>query len=216
MNIQIYFNNKFIELSSNDIQNSQNQAIKKSYLLNDNKLNFNKIIDEFLFDPSNDSIKIVSSDLLALLELFKTKFYYIEAAGGFIEKDNEFLFIHRQGIWDLPKGKLEKGESLKHCAIRECEEECGIKQLTITKQLSSTFHIYKYKKGFAIKQSYWFYMKSNYSKKLTPQIEEDIDEVKWFSKYEIETIILNDTYYTISEVVKEALQITAKKNKDEL
>ena len=41
MNIQIYFNNKFIELSSNDIQNSQNQAIKKSYLLNDNKLNFN-------------------------------------------------------------------------------------------------------------------------------------------------------------------------------
>ena len=59
MNIQIYFNNKFIELSSNDIQNSQNQAIKKSYLLNDNKLNFNKIIDEFLFDPSNDNIKII-------------------------------------------------------------------------------------------------------------------------------------------------------------
>lgn len=113
MNIQIYFNNKFIELSSNDIQNSQNQAIKKSYLLNNNKLNFNKIIDEFLFDPSNDSIQIVSSDLNTLLELFKSKFYYIEAAGGFIEKDNEFLFIHRQGIWDLPKGKLEKGETIK-------------------------------------------------------------------------------------------------------
>jgi GT2 family glycosyltransferase len=86
MNIQIYFNNKFIELSSNDIQNSQNQAIKKSYLINNNKLNFNKIIDEFLFDPSNDSIKIVSSDLNTLLELFKSKFYYIEAAGGFIDK----------------------------------------------------------------------------------------------------------------------------------
>ena len=66
MNIQIYFNNKFIELSSNDIQNSQNQAIKKSYLLNDNKLNFNKIIDEFLFDPSNDNIKIVSSDIASI------------------------------------------------------------------------------------------------------------------------------------------------------
>ncbi len=210
MNIQIYFNNKFIELSSNDIQNSQNQAIKKSYLLNDNKLNFNKIIDEFLFDPSNDNIKIVSSDLNSLLELFKSKFYYIEAAGGFIEKDNEFLFIHRQGIWDLPKGKLEKGETIKNAAIRECEEECGIKQLTITKQLSSTFHLYKYKKGFALKQSYWFYMKSDYSKKLTPQLEEDIDEVKWFSKHEIETIIIKHTYYTIRDVINEALQISAK------
>ncbi len=210
MNIQIYFNNKFIELSSNDIQNSQNQAIKKSYLLNDNKLNFNKIIDEFLFDPSNDNIKIVSSDLNSLLELFKFKFYYIEAAGGFIEKDNEFLFIHRQGIWDLPKGKLEKGETIKNAAIRECEEECGIKQLTITKQLSSTFHLYKYKKGFALKQSYWFYMKSDYSKKLTPQLEEDIDEVKWFSKHEIETIIIKHTYYTIRDVIIEALQISAK------
>ena len=210
MNIQIYFNNKFIELSSNDIQNSQNQAIKKSYLLNDNKLNINKIIDEFLFDPSNDNIKIVSSDLNSLLELFKSKFYYIEAAGGFIEKDNEFLFIHRQGIWDLPKGKLEKGETIKNAAIRECEEECGIKQLTITKQLSSSFHLYKYKKGFALKQSYWFYMKSDYSKKLTPQLEEDIDEVKWFSKHEIETIIIKHTYYTIRDVINEALQISAK------
>ncbi len=210
MNIQIYFNNKFIKLSSNDIQNSQNQAIKKSYLLNDNKLNFNKIIDEFLFDPSNDNIKIVSSDLNSLLELFKSKFYYIEAAGGFIEKDNEFLFIHRQGIWDLPKGKLEKGETIKNAAIRECEEECGIKQLSITKQLSSSFHLYKYKKGFALKQSYWFYMKSDYSKKLTPQIEEDIDEVKWFSKHEIETIIINHTYYTIRDVINEALGIRAK------
>ena len=210
MNIQIYFNNKFIKLSSNDIQNSQNQAIKKSYLLNDNKLNFNKIIDEFLFDPSNDNIKIVSSDLNSLLELFKSKFYYIEAAGGFIEKDNEILFIHRQGIWDLPKGKLEKGETIKNAAIRECEEECGIKQLTITKQLSSSFHLYKYKKGFALKQSYWFYMKSDYSKKLTPQIEEDIDEVKWFSKHEIETIIINHTYYTIKDVINEALGIRAK------
>jgi len=210
MNIQIYFNNKFIKLSSNDIQNSQNQAIKKSYLLNDNKLNFNKIIDEFLFDPSNDNIKIVSSDLNSLLELFKSKFYYIEAAGGFIEKDNEFLFIHRQGIWDLPKGKLEKGETIKNAAIRECEEECGIKQLSITKQLSSSFHLYKYKKGFALKQSYWFYMKSDYSKKLTPQIEEDIDEVKWFSKHEIETIIIKHTYYTIRDVINEALEIRAK------
>ena len=210
MNIQIYFNNKFIKLSSNDIQNSQNQAIKKSYLLNDNKLNFNKIIDEFLFDPSNDNIKIVSSDLNSLLELFKSKFYYIEAAGGFIEKDNEFLFIHRQGIWDLPKGKLEKGETIKNAAIRECEEECGIKQLSITKQLSSSFHLYKYKKGFALKQSYWFYMKSDYSKKLTPQIEEDIDEVKWFSKHEIETIIINHTYYTIRDVINEAIGIRAK------
>lgn len=53
-------------------------------------------------------------------------------------------------------------------------------------------------------------MKSDYSKKLTPQLEEDIDEVKWFSKHEIETIIIKHTYYTIRDVINEALEIRSK------
>ena len=117
-----------------------------------------------------------------MFDFLKVSFLYIEAAGGFIERDKRFLFIHRLGKWDLPKGKLEKKETIENAAIRECEEECAIKNLKIVKQLASTFHIYPFKTGYVLKQTYWFYMKTNYAEKLKPQTEENIDEVKWFSE----------------------------------
>ena len=109
------------------------------------------------------------------------------------------------GKWDLPKGKLEKKETIENAAIRECEEECAVENLKIVKQLASTFHIYPYKTGYALKQTYWFYMQTNYAKKLKPQTEENIDEVKWFSENEVKQIAFNDTYLTIKDVILEAL-----------
>ena len=73
------------------------------------------------------------------------------------------------------------------------------------KQLASTFHIYPYKKSFALKQTFWFYMKTDYSKKLIPQTEENIDEVLWFSEKDVRNNAYNDTYLTIKEVILEAL-----------
>jgi 8-oxo-dGTP pyrophosphatase MutT (NUDIX family) len=205
MNKKIYFNDKFIEFIQSESQVSHNQSIKKTLTLKDENKELKKIIDTFLSDSKSYSIIVSDKNIERVLSTLKTMFYYIEAAGGFIEKDKKYLCIHRHGRWDLPKGKLELNETIEAAAVRECEEECGIKQLHITKQLASTFHIYPYKKGFALKQSFWFYMQTNYSEKLIPQIEESIDEVRWFSEQEIKSLVLPDTYYTITDVIKAAL-----------
>lgn len=207
MNTRIYFNDKYIEFGGASGQQSQNQ----DFIIYDwaarEKPQLKKIINTFLDASENRCVKLLNSSLEGLLPQLKEHVYYIEAAGGFIERNNEFLFIHRHGRWDLPKGKLEKNERVVHAAIRECEEECGISRLQIAKQLNSTFHIYPYKNGFALKQSYWFYMTTDYDKTLVPQIEEDIDKVEWFKIPAIRSHIIRDTYHTISDVVTEALNL---------
>lgn len=203
MNKKIYFNNKFIEFASSQSQSSLNQTIK--IYDKENKQTLKNIIDDFLDQNNFYSVQIFNYSFDEVSDFFKECFSYIEAAGGFIERDKEYLFIHRLGKWDLPKGKLEKKETIENAAIRECEEECAVKNLKIVKQLASTFHIYPYKTGYALKQTYWFYMQTNYAKKLKPQTEENIDEVKWFSENEVKQIAFNDTYLTIKDVILEAL-----------
>lgn len=205
MNKKIYFNDTFIELLETELQPPSNQSIKIFDMREGNKSALKKIVDDFLSNKNNNSITLRIKNFDKFFKLLKAQFYYIAAAGGFIEKENKFLFIHRHDRWDLPKGKLEKNEKIEEGAIRECEEECGVKNLKIIKQLNSTFHIYAYKDGFALKQSYWFYMQTNFSGKLTPQLEEDINEAKFFSKKEILETVLNDTYYTIADVTREVL-----------
>lgn len=203
MNIKIYFNNKFLEFISNDKQASTNQHIKHFPTIT------NSILDEinllFLDEKKNNSITINKDFFEITLDYFKKKFSYVEAAGGLIKKQDKFLFIYRLNSWDLPKGKLDKGETIEHAAIRECWEECGVENLSIIKPLLPTFHIYPYKKNFAIKQTYWFKMKTDYNKVLIPQLEENITDVKWFSKKEIKEIVLKNTYFTIRDVVADGI-----------
>jgi len=203
MNKKIYFNNKFIEFASSQTQSSQNQTIKIYDAKN--KQTLKNIIYDFLDQNNSNSVQIFNYNFEQVFNYFKESYSYIEAAGGFIERDNHYLFIHRLGKWDLPKGKLEKKETIENGAKRECEEECAVKNLEIVKQLTSTYHIYPYKTGYALKQTYWFYMKTNYAEKLIPQTEENIDEVKWFSEKEVKTIAFNDTYLTIKDVILEAI-----------
>ncbi len=205
MNKRVYFNDKFIELI--DKKNSELSAIQPHRIdeTSKSKKKLNLIIEAFLTSNSELNVSLNDISLDDLISYFKEHHYYIEAAGGLIEKNNQFLFIRRHNRWDLPKGKLEKKEGIKEAAIRECEEECGIKNLNIIKPLNSTFHIYPFKNSFALKQSYWFYMRTDYAEKLIPQLEEDITEVKWFGLQEIKQAVLSDTYYTISDVAKEGL-----------
>jgi len=203
MNKKIYYNNKFIGFNESIIQSSQNQTFK--LYEKEDKESLKIIIADFLNEANLNSIIILNYDFETVFNYFKKEFSYIEAAGGFIEKNTQFLFIHRLGKWDLPKGKLDKGETIEDAAVRECEEECAVTNLKIIKQLASTFHLYPYKKSFAIKQTFWFYMKTDYSKKLVPQTEENIDEVLWFSEKEVRNKAFLDTYLTIKDVITEAL-----------
>ena len=205
MNNKIYFNQACLHFIGSDAQVSHNQSVNFYEAGHEKGGVLTKVIRDFVDHDRNIQILIRDVPFEEVLEEIKKEFVFIVAAGGFIEKDQKFLFIHRHKRWDLPKGKLDKGETIEHAAIRECEEECGIKKLNIVKPMSSTFHIYPYKGKLALKQSYWYHMTSTYTGTLTPQIKEDIDKVEWFSKSEIKNTILPDTYFTIQDVVNEGL-----------
>src|SRR5690606_40903800 len=114
-----------------------------------------------------------------LQHLFK-KLPVVTAAGGMVFNDKkEILFIYRNNRWDLPKGKIEKGETLEESAIREVEEETGIQDLKITRYLQETYHVFKRKDKYKLKVTHWYEMHSNYDGELVPEITEGIKKVKW-------------------------------------
>ena len=125
------------------------------------------------------------------------KYFKIQkAAGGKVLKEDKVLFIYRFNKWDLPKGKLEKGEAIEQCAVREVEEECGFDKLKIEKQIETTYHIFKRKNKTILKITYWFLMKTDFSGNLIPQTEEGIERVAF--KNEFETMeALENTYENI-------------------
>ena len=131
---------------------------------------------------------------------------FIEAAGGLVEFEGKFLFIKRNGLWDIPKGKLEKGESIEEGAIREIEEECGVENPQIISHLVDTFHTYNYKNKDVLKKTYWYYLKLSEVKELVPQGEEGITEVGFFGLDELEEIEAN-TYVSILEVIQKMKEL---------
>jgi mutator protein MutT len=128
-------------------------------------------------NTSFDAIVLHSPDLEKLWEHFCSIFKIIEAAGGIVKNENEeVLMIYRMGYWDLPKGKIEKGESREEAAIREVQEETGIQSVDLQELIHTTYHTYKSKKGKKIlKVSYWYTMETSDSD-LIPQAEEGIEQ----------------------------------------
>lgn len=113
---------------------------------------------------------------------------------------NKYLLIFRRGKWDLPKGKIDKGETIKNAATREVMEETGLHEIELRQLIYETYHIYRFKGKLALKQTFWFFMKNTGNDKLNPQTEEDIEKAQWFSAYEIQSI-LPLAYLSINEVL---------------
>ncbi len=131
------------------------------------------------------------------MQNLRSKYSTVKAAGGIVlNKNSELLIIKRNGLWDLPKGKIEKGERKKIAAIREVEEECGISGLNLVSKIGKTFHTYQFRGEDVFKITYWFLMDYSGDEKLIPQIEEDITEVKWITKSEINSL-LSQTYESL-------------------
>jgi 8-oxo-dGTP pyrophosphatase MutT (NUDIX family) len=125
----------------------------------------------------------------------------IEAAGGMVfNQTGELLMMKRRGFWDMPKGKLDEGETIEECAIREVSEETGVHNLEIVKKLQVTYHTYIYKGSPALKPSHWFKMLQSGYEILIPQTEEDITEIKWVSKKEARSLI-DQAYPSIAEMI---------------
>jgi mutator protein MutT len=126
----------------------------------------------------------------------------ITAAGGIVRnEDGKILFQYRRGKWDLPKGKLDKGETIEECAVREVEEETGLRNITLGELVDITHHFYTEKQKEIDKETYWFSMKVNGEQKLIPQLEEDILELKWVAENELQEYLSN-TYPNIIEIVE--------------
>lgn len=139
---------------------------------------------------------VESADVESAWQSFKQNFTVIEAAGGVVMKNQEILFIYRNGKWDLPKGKLEQNESIPVCALREVEEECGISKLTIVKELPITYHSYRQAGKNVLKVTYWFLMNCTDESSLVPQTEESIELAEWKNEKAVQ-IALENTYQNI-------------------
>lgn len=128
-------------------------------------------------------------------------FVTMDAAGGLVKNHHgKILCIKRMGRWDLPKGKVENGEDLASCAVREVEEECGIENPAIIRPLGKTMHAYEHHDAYVLKTTHWFemHMKET-SSSPRPQEEEQITEVKWADQQELPSIIAS-TYPSIRDV----------------
>lgn len=126
----------------------------------------------------------------------------IKAAGGLVKNgEGAYLFIHRLGKWDLPKGKVEESEKMKDAAVREVEEECGLKIDYLGPKIHTSYHTYSMRGKFVLKQTNWYEMGVNKSPKLIPQLEEDITEAIWVDPKNLNPIRAN-TYALILDIIK--------------
>lgn len=141
-----------------------------------------------------------TTDVNKLWKKFKTYYKQVPAAGGIvINPKGKILFIFRRGMWDIPKGKIDKGEARQAAAIREVREETGVKNLHIVRKIASTYHTYG-SNSRKLKQTHWYLMRSN-QKKLVAQKEEGIEKCEWLTMKQF-VDVKRPIYISILEVLQ--------------
>lgn len=130
----------------------------------------------------------------------------IYAGGGLVLNDEgALLMIFRRGHWDLPKGKLDEGETIEECAVREVKEETGLRDIERGELIGVTQHEYfdPWLKQDVIKESHWYAMRAPGLQDLRAQEEEDITDIKWVSGRMLEECLEN-SFPSIVEIVEKA------------
>ncbi len=167
---------------------------------------FENTLDKIKNWLENDEKKLiiddVDNDILAAV--IKKIFHFAPAAGGLVLIDNSIVAIERNGIPDLPKGHIEKGESPNVAALREVREETAISNLTIIRQLPSTHHCYMLNGQWTLKQTSWFLMKTNNDFKPKPQTEEGITKVFLLNKDNVDEF-LEKTFISLRITLEEEI-----------
>lgn len=192
--IVIFYNDKPVYLAKSPLQSEASAAfhIDKTDVITALKL---------LESENYRSICLYGFREEILLRKLQKNLKFIEAAGGVVLNDaGEILFIYRFDRWDLPKGKIEKGESASAGALREVREECGIVYIEPIRELEKTYHIYKLDEVYVLKTTYWFLMHAAGEQELIPQVEEAITKVKWVAESALGSV-LKDTYANIRMLI---------------
>ena len=205
---KVFFNGSTI-LFDSEMKKSLNNNILKNLDLNNysvvdeiiNDVELSKLpLDYFIPNGENDQV----------WNRFRKRFIEIPAAGGLVQNsEGKLLFIRRFGVWDLPKGKIEKLETPEQAAIREVEEECGLSELHLILQLDSTYHIYRspyhtFPENLVLKETKWFLMHYSGNEIPVPEVEEDIEAVRWFSLDELDEVYA-ETYSSLADFLKKSL-----------
>ena len=186
----------------------------KPFFITNSKLNidddleiifFNKtLFDSLLQSTKNNDFKgsiLICEDVEMVFQLFASHYKLIEAAGGLVfNSNNDLLLIERLGVWDLPKGKIDAGETPEIAALREVEEECAVNGLSIEYLVCKSYHTYFFKDNYVLKRTYWYKMNTSFNGLLVPQDDENITKVEWqhFDKKNVTNL---NTYESIKEVL---------------
>jgi ADP-ribose pyrophosphatase YjhB (NUDIX family) len=125
-----------------------------------------------------NTLTLASSDKKILTNAIKDQYKIVEAAGGVVQKEGRILMIFRLGAWDLPKGKMDKGETFKETAVREVEEECNVK-VQLDYKVCTTWHTYTQNGSRILKQTKWYAMICLDDSQMAPQEEEGIEQMVW-------------------------------------
>lgn len=137
-----------------------------------------------------------------LQQTFFSLYENITAAGGLvINPEGKMLFIFRRGKWDLPKGKLDPGESIETCAAREIMEETGVSPLVQQHKITDSFHLYTQHNITFLKTTHWYHFTTTFNGNLVPQTEEDITGICWLGKEELNQVLSN-TYEAIKDLLR--------------
>jgi len=180
MQLKIYSGDQFLILT--DEQNIlDNEDLNCLKLTVDKNQDFS--IKQFTSEISLTSFKfgiVFSNDFALLEDKLKAEFRLIKAGGGLVfNNEKDALLIFRRGMWDLPKGKLDEGETIEDCAVREVEEETGIKNTVLDRFLLNTYHFYEERGESILKETSWYLMYSPGIQTLAPQYEEQITAIEW-------------------------------------
>ena len=173
------------------------------------------LIDEFSHPAVNSMIHemrqekvhagiFIHSNLEELRKAVWKKFLLVKAGGGLVRNDEgKYLFIFRRGVWDLPKGKLDPGETIEQCAVREVGEETGLRGVQLEAPLLATYHTYDENGKHILKETHWYRMRVTDMAGLKPQQEEQITGLSWVDAAEMEALLKN-TFPSIVDVIRSA------------
>lgn len=202
MHIKIYFNDKPVFLC--DALNGELNEILHHpdavYIDEISPAAIKSLLHEIVKEEFHAGV-LYHTDLDQLKKTFFKHFTLIEAAGGIVENGNkELLFIFRLGKWDLPKGKVEEGEAIADTAVREVAEETGATGLQLKTKTGETYHTYHAFGKHYLKTTHWYHISCTTSQNLKPQLEEDISELKWVPRSQMNEPLQN-TYPSIKDIL---------------
>ncbi|MDF4223451.1 NUDIX hydrolase [Maribacter sp. M208] len=176
--LPLILTNKLSDTTNGEYYSLNQESIEEAIT----SLRKEKLREAFIYHPNYDEI----------LKKFTQVVPLVIAGGGVVKnREGKVLFIYRNDKWDLPKGKLDKGESIEECAVREVEEETGVKGLVIDRYIRTTYHIFKRNGVNKLKQVYWYEMRTNFEGKLKPEKKEGIFKVRWKGPDKIEKALEN-------------------------